>query len=903
MKKVESIFIFLIVAGVSLVSIEMAYAQTPTIYMQDTTASFGLSTHSGRQIHAEYVTGSSVLVGKQIDTIIIKLKKVGLPTGNVEIGIFNKDLSEKKIFATRDVSTITKKYTDYTFSLSSPGQPYQIQKGDRIGIKYSGGDATNYVAIMTDQNTSDPFDGTNSFHTYSTASGWNIYNTHDLYMTLELVTPPTNNCQNSTIAAVTAIGSDGNIPANAIDGNLTTRWSNLGVGSWITLDLGAQKTVCNLDIAWYLGNQRSNNFVISTSTDGNTFTSVYTGTSNGTTASFENYDFSDVTARYVKITVNGNTINNWASISEINVKALTGTTLPADTTPPITTIVKVTDGNNNVVTTGGTTNSNSISITFSVDGTGSPVVGSTCQLDSNPAAACTSPVSYTGLSSVTHAVGISSTDLAGNVEHTAEFTWAVNPPLVVDPTPPVITLVGSNPVTVQQGSTYTDAGATATDNIDGNITPSIVTVNPVNTGVAGTYFVTYNVKDAAGNSATQVARIVNVVAPPPITDTTPPVITLVGSNPITVQFGSTYTDAGATATDNIDGAITSRIVTVNPVNTGVAGTYFVTYNVKDAAGNAAIQVARIVTIVAPTPTGTIRLDSFGVQQFYAQDPSKQSYVLSGNPNSQPGSRVDGGGSATAGVEGALHYWSFPGRVGGLASGGTQTTARLNLNPQLSTGTTLDWQVAEQKGYQASPQDIAQSEMTGYLRLRGVVDNTQHISYKVGGEHTSSDGNLAGTFGMDINFNGVYGGGSSRGATSEKELTYPNYEFFSDPVHTQTGVIASSTVEKWVGIKVVSRHVPNAFSGLCTLVANCQGQLYQTYIDIDPIDLATGKPKNNWHLLASHLDDGSETGMYSGHKTVWGMKFFQWRVNGASNIDFAYLSVHGIDPTTGQNIPN
>ena len=157
--------------------------------------------------------------------------------------------------------------------------------------------------------------------------------------------------------------------------------------------------------------------------------------------------------------------------------------------------------------------------------------------------------------------------------------------------------------------------------------------------------------------------------------------------------------------------------------------------------------------------------------------------------------------------------------------------------------------------------------------------------------------------MDINFNGVYGGGGSRGSTSEKELTYPNYEFFSDPVHTQTGVIASSTVEKWVGIKVVSRHVPNAFSGLCTLVANCQGQLYQTYIDIDPIDLATGKPKNNWHLLASHLDDGSETGMYSGHKTVWGMKFFQWRVNGASNIDFAYLSVHGIDPTTGQNIPN
>src|SRR5439155_4522110 len=122
--------------------------------------------------YSEKLTRLIIIICQQKNTIIIKLKKVGLPTGNVEIGIFNKDLSEKKIFATKDVSKIAKKYTDYTFSLSSPGQPYQIQTGDRIGIKYSGGDATNYVAIMTDQNTSDPFDGANSFHTYSTASGW-----------------------------------------------------------------------------------------------------------------------------------------------------------------------------------------------------------------------------------------------------------------------------------------------------------------------------------------------------------------------------------------------------------------------------------------------------------------------------------------------------------------------------------------------------------------------------------------------------------------------------------------------------------------------------------------------------------------------------------------------------------
>ena len=60
------------------------------------------------------------------------------------------------------------------------------------------------------------------------------------------------------------------------------------------------------------------------------------------------------------------------------------------------------------------------------------------------------------------------------------------------------------------GGSYSDPGATASDNIDGNITSSIVTVNPVNTAVVGTYTVTYNVSDAAGNAATQVTRTVYV---------------------------------------------------------------------------------------------------------------------------------------------------------------------------------------------------------------------------------------------------------------------------------------------------------------------------------------------------------------------------------------------------------
>lgn len=79
-----------------------------------------------------------------------------------------------------------------------------------------------------------------------------------------------------------------------------------------------------------------------------------------------------------------------------------------------------------------------------------------------------------------------------------------------DITAPVITLNGSNPVTVTLGTSYTDAGATATDNVDGDISASITTTSTVNMGTKGTYTVTYTVSDAAGNNATA-TRTVKVV--------------------------------------------------------------------------------------------------------------------------------------------------------------------------------------------------------------------------------------------------------------------------------------------------------------------------------------------------------------------------------------------------------
>ena len=168
---------------------------------------------------------------------------------------------------------------------------------------------------------------------------------------------------------------------------------------------------------------------------------------------------------------------------------------------------------------------------------------------------------------------------------------------LVDITPPIISLMGNAEVYIELGSTYTDAGATAIDNIDGDITSSIEIVNNVDINTVGTYTVTYNVSDTAGNAATKVTRTINITP-----DVTIPVITLLGEAEVSLELGSTYTDAGATAVDNIDGDITANIVTVNPVDVNTVGTYTVTYSVSDTAGNTSKAVRMVIVTDSVIPS-------------------------------------------------------------------------------------------------------------------------------------------------------------------------------------------------------------------------------------------------------------------------------------------------------------
>lgn len=201
------------------------------------------------------------------------------------------------------------------------------------------------------------------------------------------------------------------------------------------------------------------------------------------------------------------------------------------------------------------------------------------------------PLSFAGtltdISLGNHVITAVATDLAGN-SITATATIEIYQSR--DITPPVITRLGDAAVTVEAGSIYADAGATALDDRDGNITASIVTTNPVNSMETGSYTIAYNVSDAAGNPAPEITRQVTVV------DTTPPVLT----SPADLTVEGT----GQLTAVNIGQATATDLFTVTVSNNAPAefplGATVVTWTAVDTAGNSS-SATQTITVVDTTP--------------------------------------------------------------------------------------------------------------------------------------------------------------------------------------------------------------------------------------------------------------------------------------------------------------
>ena len=175
---------------------------------------------------------------------------------------------------------------------------------------------------------------------------------------------------------------------------------------------------------------------------------------------------------------------------------------------------------------------------------------------------------------------------------------------VLDSVTPQISLKGANPYCMVKGGTYLEPGATATDNVDGNITDKIAVTNKVTGNLMGAFRIVYEVEDTSGNKAIAYRAVIVTTSCPDNTEETKetnnaPVITLIGKNSVIINIGTDYVDLGATAYDKEDGDITNKLVTdTSAVNTSTAGIYKVWYRVTDSAGKTS-SASRTVTVKNP----------------------------------------------------------------------------------------------------------------------------------------------------------------------------------------------------------------------------------------------------------------------------------------------------------------
>lgn len=131
---------------------------------------------------------------------------------------------------------------------------------------------------------------------------------------------PPPGCELLAITAATASAAVSDGPAEAaIDGDLQTRWSTDAPDASVTLDLGVPRIACAVNVAWFRGGARINHFSLSHSLDGVTFSPLASGDSSGAHTGLEPYRVPEVQARYLRLTVHGNSENGWASVSEVTV--------------------------------------------------------------------------------------------------------------------------------------------------------------------------------------------------------------------------------------------------------------------------------------------------------------------------------------------------------------------------------------------------------------------------------------------------------------------------------------------------------------------------------------------------------------------------------------------------------
>lgn len=245
----------------------------------------------------------------------------------------------------------------YTFHFyaASHGQEYldELDWGsDRLpvfvtefGTQTASGDGTNnftrsqqYLDLMrtkkiswTNWNYSDDFRSGAVWKTGTCSAGpWTVANLKPAGVWIrERMLSPADDFPGGVVTPtcdpVIASADDGNVPANVLDNNLSTRWSASGNGQWIQFCLSDTVSVTGVQIAFYSGNTRTSSFDVLVGNDGINWTTASAGrVSSGTSLNLETFTFTPRDAKYVRIVGHGNSVNLWNSYTEVKIQ--TGST-------------------------------------------------------------------------------------------------------------------------------------------------------------------------------------------------------------------------------------------------------------------------------------------------------------------------------------------------------------------------------------------------------------------------------------------------------------------------------------------------------------------------------------------------------------------------------------------------
>jgi hypothetical protein len=195
----------------------------------------------------------------------------------------------------------------------------------------------------------------------------------------------------------------------------------------------------------------------------------------------------------------------------------------------------------------------------------------------------------------THTIQLLVTDAAGGVSASS-----ITVTLRADEEGPAISVLGADHPVLECGSAYADAGATASDSCDGDLTANIATTSNVDPSAVGLYQVQYAVEDSAGH-VSSAARQVSVqdTTAPALSCPAPMIAECTGNGQAMVTPGT------GTATD----LCTPAAVVGPSAGSYPLGTTAVSYRATDLAGNQAtcsssvtVQDMIAPAIACPPPT-------------------------------------------------------------------------------------------------------------------------------------------------------------------------------------------------------------------------------------------------------------------------------------------------------------